>query len=577
MQARSLPCRAHRPGRVAVTSRRARKQAPPPSAAEAAARPAGLLAVLSAAALLVAALYCFMPQRASDTDTLSRLAMGRLQTHRLALPASDPFTFAAPNVRFGNPEWLGDLALFAIYDHFGESGLQLYALALGALGYLLALGLGVAWGADVALLLALLLCTLPVVGPRIGARNDLHTLWLLPAFAWLAWRAESARAHGTAWRELSALLMLGALWANLHGSFVLGALLLAALLFDTRAARPRWPGWCVLALYPALPWLGLSGSSSYAQLLDHLHGAAVYRALISEWRSPLSSGGLLAILPLHVIALLGGIALWRERARNRVLVVALFLLGGLLAYGSRRFLPLMAAAMVPAAAPAIGRWLGGLRRRSPLLAPSLGVALLVGYLSLGLRSVAHRPETPIWGGSDTPEAAAQFIAAHAPAGARLANGFDDGPWLLWLSAPRVRHYLDPRNNLGADVLARYVREVLPNPRAFQAESDRLGISLALLRTGSTSSALAEFLAQAPAWRVVYWDGHHALYARDVAENRALLAHYAFHVLRPTLQLEYLTALDPSDPRLAHDLQLLEAQSPPLSAALRGYLRPGPTR
>jgi hypothetical protein len=320
-----------------------------------------------------------------------------------------------------------------------------------------------------------------------------------------------------------------------------------------------------------LPWLGLAGSSTYLQLFDHIAGAEVYRSLISEWQSPLSSGGLLAILPLHVLCLLGVAHFWLERRRIRWLPLAMFLLGVLLAYRSRRFLPLMAALV----APAVGAGLVSLAARMsrPVLRglQVFGCACVLAYVGLGLRSTLHRPAVSVLDPNDAHARAARFIAAHAPAGARLANMFNDGPWLLFWSAPRFRHYLDPRNNLGAALLARYVNDVLPEPREFEAESKRLHITLALMREGDSRGAmLAAYLTTAHEWPLVYWDGSHALHAHRVTQNRALIEHFAYRVLRPSFELSYLDGVRADDAALAQDLAELARQSPALASVLRSY-------
>jgi hypothetical protein len=521
---------------------------------------------LLASLLLLPVLLAIAPHRVSDADALSRLATGRwLVNHGLRLPSSDPFTFADPSVRFGDPEWLGDLTLYALYARFGDVGLQAAVLLTAAAGYTLALGLGMAFGAPASGMLALLLSTLPAVGPRISARNDVHTLWIVPLFAWLAATARGRRAHWLA------LLALAWLWANLHASFVLAIPLLLAALADSAPDRRQWLPWSVLLIIPALPFFGLGGSSSYAQLYDHVQGAAVYRALISEWQSPLSSGGLLAILPLHVLAVLGLLHFGLAGKRMRFLPLAMFVLGAVLAYRSRRFLPLMAAGMAPAMGVGLLELGARLTQRARLALQVLAGVCLVAYLGLGLRSASHRAPTAVFGASDSPERAARFVSAHAPAGARLANLFDDGPWLVFLSAPRVLHYLDPRNNLGAARLERYVREVLSDPQHFEAEVARLGITLALVRDDDPHAAsVAAYLAGAPDWPLVYWDGRHALHARTVETNHSLIAHFGYRIIRPTFDLGYLAGRSADDPALARDLALLDRQSAPLGSALRAY-------
>ena len=73
-------------------------------------------------------------------------------------------------------------------------------------------------------------------------------------------------------------------------------LVAGAALFES-ARTARWRVGLVVLLMPLMPLLGPSGFSGYVQLYEHIVGGPVYRAFLSEWASPLTSSGWLAILP----------------------------------------------------------------------------------------------------------------------------------------------------------------------------------------------------------------------------------------------------------------------------------------
>jgi hypothetical protein len=114
-----------------------------------------------------------------------------------------------------------------------------------------------------------------------------------------------------------------------------------------------------------------------------------------------------------------------------------------------------------------------------------------------------------------PVAAARFLAGE-PAGARVVAPFDTGPWLLWEGRGRYTLYLDPRNNLGAAHLARFLREILPAPAAFEDEAGRLGVTHVLVdRRDPRMGTLAAHLdgRGTAGWRQVFADTRYAVYAR----------------------------------------------------------------
>jgi len=360
-------------------------------------------------------------------------------------------------------------------------------LALLALAILLAHRLACARGASPSLASGLLLLALIAAAPRLTARNDLHGYWLAGLCGVLV---EAGRREP---RWLLALLPAGALWANLHGSFVVGWLIIAAGLLATPppgARRYRSLLGAVLALQPALALVGPNGLDVYRQLVDHLLGAGTYRALIVEWQ-PLWRAPLLVQAPVHVLAALALLAaLAPTRSWRESLPVGAALA---LACASQRFVLLGALLGVPGIAAGLTRALastsGPLVRRAPGLALLLAAAA-AAPVAWHARRAGPRP---VLEREDAPLAAAAHLLEAAPA-ARLLAPFDAGPWLLWLT-PRVRLYVDPRNTRGAAALRRYL-DLLHRPELVEDEQRRLGIDQVLIdEVDPRMTPLARWLAR----------------------------------------------------------------------------------
>jgi hypothetical protein len=489
--------------------------------------------VVVAALLLAAATVLVSPWRMVDPDGLSHLAVGRLIVETGAVPRTDPFTFAAPDRPWSNPEWLGDVAWYAAFSAGGERGVVALRLALVALGILLAFRLGRRQGAAALPTFALLLAALPAGLARFTERNHVHALWLIPAFGLVLWpllragsgvgsAAAEAPTPGARPRRLVALASLMIVWANLHGSFPLAWLLLVAALAQAaiggEVRRPGVRGVVVLlALAPLLGMVSPHLWRNYGQILDHLGGASIYRATIVEWQPPLAAPAPLMHLPLHLLAAVG-VASFLPRCNRREVGAAVLLLAGLaLAYTAQRFVPEMAVLVVPPVAATLARAAAAstVAFRRALAAALLCVALpLVAFAAWGARragptSVLARPGSPV--------AAARYLAGE-PAGARVVAPFDAGPWLLWEAHGRFTLYVDPRNSLGAAHLRRFLREILPQPAQLEAEARRLGVTHVLVdRRDPHMAALVAHLASAAAWRQVFADPRYLLYARAGAE------------------------------------------------------------
>ena len=476
-----------------------------------------------AALLLAAGVVAVSPWQMIDPDALMRLAAGRFMVQQGAVPATDPFTFTAPGAPWCNPEWLGDVVWYAAYRAGGEPGLQVLKLLLLCGAFLLVLRLARRQGASAVVALALLLLLLPGLAWRFTLRNHLHALWLIPLYGLVL---NSARDNP---RRVLLLLPLGLLWANLHGSFPLGWVPLAAAVVQALIQRHRRLALLsvgVLCLHPLLAAVSPHALGNYQQLLDHaLHGPD-YRALIMEWQSPLQVSQGMMHLPLHLLAALGLLScLPRCNRGARAVGPSLLLLAALaLGYTSQRFIPVAVVLAGPGVAANLSRWLAEAPDRLRSRAGGAFLAVALGLLLIAAALLRTDPRPPVLQRPSSPAALARFLAREAPPGARLFNDFDSGQWLLWLAAPRVKLYIDPRNNHGAASLRRYLDQLLPNPPLFEREVRRHGITMAEVDSAEPrAAALAAHLARSSQWTRVFFDGRRSLYARDVATNKGLIA------------------------------------------------------
>jgi hypothetical protein len=479
---------------------------------------------LAAGALLLGAVVLATPLERVDPDELSHLAVGRSIVLGTGLSAVDPFTFLDPARALPNPEWLGDATLFLLERHLGPAGpLALKLLALGA-GWLLALALARRLGASPLVAASVLALGLPGAVVRFTLRNQIHATWLVPATALLLLRARRGGRTGLA--ALVAAALLGVLWANSHASFVLGELVVLALVaqevLDARApggdpaarARAVRLGVLVLLLYPLLGTASPFGAHNYGQLLDHLLGAPVYRAHLLEWQAASQVPSPLARLPLLTFALLGAASFLPRPNRRQAFALVLILAGVGLSAASQRFLDLLPILAGPPLAANLTRLLAAAGDRLAARLPRLALLLAAGTVATAVGWGARTDtRAPVLERPGAPVAASRFFARSAPPDARLFAPYDAGPWLLYLASSRVRLYIDPRNVNGAAALARYLR-LRANPLAFEAEAARLSFTHALVDAEELGARpLRLHLAGSSRWRRVFSDPRYSAYER----------------------------------------------------------------
>lgn len=238
------------------------------------------------------------PRVLNDADTLWQIRSGEWMLAHRAIPFGDPFSFTMAGQPWPPHQWLGQLALAAAYDLGGWSAVRALAAAAAAITFgLLLRHLRPVLRPLPALALAVVGCTL--VGPSLLARPHLIALPFLEL-----WCAGLVMARRQGARPPWPLLLVMTLWANLHGSFPVGLVLVAALAVEAAAAEPtlRSPavrGWL---LFTALAFLAacLTPQGPAGLLFPVQHLAMHNLDRINEWQ-PADFGRL---GPLEIVILL---------------------------------------------------------------------------------------------------------------------------------------------------------------------------------------------------------------------------------------------------------------------------------
>jgi hypothetical protein len=389
-------------------------------------------------------------------DTWLTLMAGR-EVVEHGLPRTEEITVLGQGATWTDQQWLAQLVF---YGAEAVAGLRLVvvldiALVLLALALAVATARSVGASSRATFLVGLLAVLAGPWGWTIRAQST-----ALPLFAGQLWLLVDAYRNGVRRRTLLALPLL-VLWANLHGSVVLGVgltvLLALAVLIRGRGAEPLVPigllvgaplcvlvtpyGWDIVAYYDLM-------------LVD-----APFADILREWQWSRPSGTTALFWVLALVAA-GLVAVGRCRSRLTVfelLVLGVTLVGAVQAVRGVIWFALACAAILPVA-------LDGIITRPDPSARGLNRAISVASLAaLALAFAVTLARPPSWFAQEWPEkrVAAVREATRDPATRLLAtDGTAD--WLLWrLPELRGRVGYDVRFELydpaTIDRIARYGR------------------------------------------------------------------------------------------------------------------------
>jgi hypothetical protein len=452
-----------------------------------------------------------------DPDTMWQITVGQWISDHRAVPVTDVYSFTMRGQPWISTQWMAQVLYAKAYTAFGWSGpVVLASVAISATFALLAKFLNRRLSESTTLVFVAAALALTV--PHLFARP--HVLAMPVMVAWvggLLAAADRRRAPSFWW------LPLMALWANLHGGFVLGLVLTAPIALDAvlsadarsrRSLALRWAAFGIAALLASLAtpygWNALLASQKILSL-----GAAL--PLILEWK-PAEFGGFNG---LEICLLLGiGLALYRGiRLPPMRIVLLLGLVHMALAQGRAAEILALLGPLVLAAP--LARQIGGVEPApaSAAAAPrgvlfaGIAIVLLAGTMAYASvqRFAPHTSGSPV----------AAVAALKKLNLARVFNDYDFGGYLI---ASGVAPFIDGRTELYGEkfFVDHNAASGLMKPENLFRLLEEYKIEATLMRTQSAATKLLDHI---DGWQKVYSDDIATIHLRKAG---------AVHTIEPAV-------------------------------------------
>jgi hypothetical protein len=520
-----------------------------------------LIAGASFAGAFLVFIFFYATAPITDLDFWWHLKTGEVMVQNRGLLQTDPFTFTGDGV-VSNREalilkgyWLWQLIAYGLYSLLGFNGIFLLNfLILGAMagvvvqqmrrqgvGNILAVGL-------LTLGFYLLSATYTMERPQMVS--------FLFAAALLA-LLNRVRDGGQLGWTLPLLMMV---WANLHGGFVVGDLILLCFatgaVIEYRHDLPRLRHlllWVVVGISASL--LNPNGALVFAEIFS-FHNSALMTG-IYEYQSTwvIFRHGSWFVVLLWLLIALYGVGIWSARRLYwPEFLVALFLAYFSVAY--IRNVGFFAVAMLPA----IGFSLQQKRAlQSRSIARPWGYLIVFAAASLLLWQTSERWQK---GSKEEilsslyPEKAAQFILASGLQG-RMFNSYNFGGYLIWKLYPQHLVFIDGRGldvkvyNDWKPITGASLKEE-GGRKEFEVLLDRYGIDYVvqqhIYRENGRLTPLLKFLLVKSEWIPIYADQQSYILVRNSQVNAAVIERYRMDKRDFSNKvIGYLTAASNSSP------------------------------
>ncbi len=468
-------------------------------------------------ALLLLSTVLMIAYRWPDPDLWWHIFSGRaiLATHHLVFP--DPYSYTSAGALSYTHEWLSDVIMAVVYNHFGVLGLRGLNFVVAAATIFFLAMIAAETAAGPTLQFAVVLSAAIAMGPLMQIRPQMFDYAMLSAILWMLTRDNFGR-RAPLWIAIPIL----ALWANLHGSYFLPVAILS-LYAGVAEVVGVWTGAGfgrairagAVAIGAAIATLATPfGVNSWIRVAHMMTNPL--NPHLTEWRpfvtvmaTEWSHGGFGDFNYLIVLAMMGATTaaiIVRPRGRDLpMLAIAAFTCAG--AFMAIRAVAYAVLAMVEPLATHFALWAGTSRERPRRQALAFQAAIVALSIAVGAGTGLFSRSLDA---GDVPNGAVAFMRSHDLRGNVLAR-FDWGFYLLWHRWPSARVFIDSRYDLlyPNRVATEYLAFDGGGPAASRV-LDEYPTDYVLI--APDAAAFATMMHQ-PGWVLVYRDSSAALFAR----------------------------------------------------------------
>lgn len=470
------------------------------------------------------------------TDLWGHLSYGKLIWNSGALPATEPFLPLAKGVPLVDTAWLTQVLGYGVMRVGGVPGMQfLFGLAITSILALVARELYQRTFRVGTALLGIAVCLFVSLQQWVIGWGDMPALIRpqvagLVCYAWLFVRLSRQRPQPGDWYLIPAVT---ALWANLHGSFVLAPLLVLAWGIGRAIDTWRHTGNLVLALRSrsAWHWILIAELSAVAALVNP-YGLGLYLEVFNfanasnlkdllDWE-PLSMAQSQGRIAAYVTMAL--VVVYRLSPRRITTSEAIVLLG--LAFWSWTSSRMLCWWAIPAGYYLALNWRAYRRvaKQQPLvaLAPErrglwtvIAVALCwvaYGLTPLGVKTIHKKePELKRALGTDTPVGAVAYLNKKPPRG-QVFNSYEWGDFLGWAGPAGMKLFVNSHPHLIPEEVWTHYMTVSRAYSGWENVLERYGVNTIVLdhrqHIGLTSQLRSD-----DKWNEVYVDGVASIFQR----------------------------------------------------------------
>lgn len=475
----------------------------------------------------------------NDGDTGYHIRAGEYILNTLTIPRFDMFSYLSPPLPWTAHEWLSEIVMAAIHSYFGLTGVVIFfAFLISLTSYLL---FKLIHSADSNILLSVIIVILATAASRLHwlARPHIFSLVLMVIWYWILDQYQyKDKKNG-----IYFLPFIMILWANLHGGFMGGFILLGVYLLGNAFDLVFPKGGGRDESVRKLKTLGVATAVCVAVTLINPYGYHILlfpfqltsskelMDTVSEFLSPNFHESYVKCFEIFLLVLIAALGFSRSKLNFiEATLITLFLYMSLY---SARYIPLFAILATPILSRQLNVMLDGsstriarfLKTRSSNISsidatsvfhlwPALSMVFVMALVYSGKIDFKLNPEIK-------PVAAIEFLKREKISG-NMFNNDEFGDCLIYSASPLYKVFIDGRLDMyGASRVKEYSK-VTNFKQGWEQVIDKYRISWVIF---GADTALSRYLLVSNDWKLIYADKVANIFVKNVPEHQYLIRKY----------------------------------------------------
>lgn len=473
-----------------------------------------------------------------DPDLWCHFKTGEYIVKNFNVPQIDIFSYTLENQPWIDHEWLSQVLLYTVFSKFGCIGINIFKAVIISFCFLILLFFLFSKYKKIIYAAFFIAISVLAFGYRSFARPEIFSYLFLCLFFCIL---EDEK-------RLYILPFLQVLWANLHGYFILGPILIllyyAGEFISGNAGKAK--KMCVLFVITCLacfvnPYFYKGALYPVRIFVDIFTEQKACMQNIQELMMPINASFGKYIF-FWIFSILASVTFLINLKRAKARHILIFFGSFIASYIAIRNMPIFIFTAMPLAVINLNEsklTKGIIDKKYYLGAILIILAVIYVYITNKYYAITEQSIFRRTGFKNTelltPSGACDFLEDNSIKG-RIFNTMDFGHYIGYRFYPEKRIFIDTRTELYKDDFYRLYQRAYNYPEEWKAIQKRYNFDIVLLRhLFSGTERLLRYLYNDKEWALVYYDGGSVIFLRDVSDNRRIIEKFRIDFSKKKIQ------------------------------------------